>query len=90
MATLPTAAIAASISWSATSTDAAITTMFLKVSEYVISNDAGNFRGKLSTKFDVQHNANYNVDFSIRPKSGIGTKFSTELYSKCINDKLNH
>ncbi|KAM3538628.1 hypothetical protein ARSEF1564_008458 [Beauveria bassiana] len=64
--------------------------MFLKVLEYVISNDAGNFRGKLSTKFDVRHHANYNVDFSIRPKAEIGTKFSTELYSKCIIDKLNH
>ncbi|KAM3505833.1 hypothetical protein MY10362_002716 [Beauveria mimosiformis] len=64
--------------------------MFLKVLEYVILNDAGNFRGKLSAKFDVQHNANYNVDFSIRPKAGIGTKFSIEHYSKYINDKLNH
>ncbi|KAF1729902.1 hypothetical protein CRV24_010446 [Beauveria bassiana] len=61
--------------------------MFLKVPEYVISNDAGNFRGKLPTKFDVQHNANYNVDLS---KAEIDTKFSTELYSKSTIDKLNH
>lgn len=40
-ATLPAAAVAASISWSATSTEAATTTMFLKVPRYVRSNDSG-------------------------------------------------
>ncbi|KAM3501499.1 hypothetical protein MY11210_009352 [Beauveria gryllotalpidicola] len=49
-----------------------------------------NFRGKLSTKSTVQHNANYNVDFSIRPKPEIGTKFNTEFYSKYTIEKLNH
>ncbi|KAK8141819.1 hypothetical protein G3M48_009836 [Beauveria asiatica] len=49
----------------------------LKSHSNSVTSDYLNCRGKLSTKFDVQHNANYDV-------------ISTEFYSKSTIDKLNN
>ncbi|KAM0742741.1 hypothetical protein ACQRIT_002918 [Beauveria bassiana] len=82
MTTLPTAAIAASISWSANSTDTATTTMFLKVPK-------ANFHGKLSVKFGHQHNTKHHIDFTPQSKPGIGTEFNAHLFNKCAIGQLS-